>query len=80
MMPLYINSEAGDVSRLLMSSDGFVMEGTGEFNGIIGSPDVLPVKECHDSSLGIVIVRLYIAWIRGSWIKHLLTVMRVPVR
>lgn len=49
-----------------MSSDGFVMEGTGGISEIIGSPDVLPVKECHDSSLGIVIARPCIAWIRSS--------------
>lgn len=51
--------------RLLMSSDGFVVEGTGGINGITGSSDVLPVKECHGSDLGIVIARLCIAWIQG---------------
>lgn len=62
-MPLYCR----DIRhRLLMSSDGFVKEGTGGINEIIGSPDVLPVKECHDSSLGIVIARPCIAWIRSS--------------
>lgn len=48
-----------------MSSDGFVVEGTGGINGITGSSDVLPVKECHGSDLGIVIARLCIAWIQG---------------
>jgi len=48
MMPLYINSEAGDVSRLLMSSDGFV-EGRAELMAFLAVPMVRQVNRCHES-------------------------------